>query len=215
MQDNKFLPDLEEQELDQQIDENLNLITFEEDDNEIIHAIVNSKTKTELETQFELFNMNQSKKNALRLIKLESLLGKVEDQAIKRIEDKPDQISNRELLDYMQVISQQIDRSQKVVDSLHDKPMIRSVQNNTKVNINLGTDLNKDNKENIISAFKGILKVLGKNNEPETTISSNNCITDDENITKLVPIEKEEIEEVVESNLNNNFKFLSDEEIDE
>ena len=161
--------------------------------------------------------MNQSKKNALRLIKLESLLGKVEDQAIKRIEDKPDQISNRELLDYMQVISQQIDRSQKVVDSLHDKPMIRNVQNNnTKVNINLGTDLNKDNKENIISAFKGILKVLGKNKKKKKTISSTNCITDDdENITKLVPIEKEEIKEVVESDLNNDFKFLSDEDIDE
>ena len=37
------------------------------------------------------------------VVKLSNLLNKVEDQAIERFERRPDQVSNKELLEYMNV----------------------------------------------------------------------------------------------------------------
>lgn len=148
--------------LEDEIDKSLNLLPLEEQEEEIINQIIEADTKQELEAQFDLFNMNQSKKNALRIIKLQTLLEKVEDQAIERFERRPDQVSNRELLDYMQVVSSQIDRSQKSVDSLYDRPVIKAIQkNNTEVNINVGSDvLDRDSKEKVIDAVQGLLKQI-------------------------------------------------------
>lgn len=156
--------------LDDEIDNALVPLKLKDSDEEIINAIVAAESRDELQTQFDLFNINQSKKNALRMIKLESLLNKVEDQAIERFEKHPHQVSNRELLDYMQIVSAQIDRSQKVVDSLKEKELIRPIQQNTEVTINVGTELDRDSKANVVSAIKGILGMLRDqtNNIPPT-----------------------------------------------
>lgn len=153
-----------DKDLNEEIDNALVPVKFEDSDQQIINGIVEAESKEELQAQFDLFNMNQSKKNALRMIKLEGLLNKVEDQAIERFEKRPDQVSNRELLDYMQIVSAQIDRSQRVVDSLEEKEMIRKVTPKTDVTINIGTDLDRDSKANVVGAIKGILDMLKNKN---------------------------------------------------
>ena len=94
------------------------LLPLEEEQKQIVQNIITAPDAKELQAQFELFNISQSKKNALRTIKLNGLLDKIEDQAVERFEKRPDQISNKELLDYMQVVSTQIDRSQKYMETL-------------------------------------------------------------------------------------------------
>ena len=153
----------EEEKLNEEIDKSLVPLPLDETEKEIINQIIEAPTKDELQAQFDLFNLTQSKKNALRIVKLQSLLDKVEDQAIERFEKRPDQVSNRELLDYMQVVSSQIDRSQKSVDSLRDKPMIKAIQKNTEVNINVGTNvLDRESKERVMDAIQGLLKQINK-----------------------------------------------------
>lgn len=139
----------------------------------ILSNIVLASNKPELVKQLELFNMNQTKKNAARIIKLEDLLDKVEDEVANRFNKRPDNMSNKEVIDYMTAISAQIDRSQKRVDIMTGDDAIpisvvgESTENN--YNINLGTDLNKDNKENVVDAIKSILGLLQGNN---TTIAN-------------------------------------------
>lgn len=148
-----------EEELNQAIDESMALLPLDQQEEKIVNEIIKAPTQKELQEQFDLFNINQSKKNALRIIKLNSLLDKVEDQAIERFEKKPDQVSNKELLEYMTVVAGQIDRSQKYIDTLKDKPMIKVNQKND-VTINIGTELNKDSKERVMDAIQGLLKQL-------------------------------------------------------
>lgn len=177
--DNKYiLPPAEKPEndetdsaLDTKIDESLLALPLDKQQEHVVQNIIKAPTQKELNEQFELFNMNQSKKNALRIIKLNSLLDKVEDQAIKRFEKRPDQISNKELLEYMQVVAGQIDRSQKFIDTLSTKPMITQTEaKNTEVNINIGTSLNRDSKEKVIDAIQALLRQI---NDQESMSSEN------------------------------------------
>lgn len=124
----------------------------------LVAKIIEAPDRDELQKQFDLFNINQSKKNALRIVKLNSLLDKVEDQAIERFQKRPDQVSNKELLEYMNVISGQIDRAQKHVDSISVMPAIAVTAQKTDVTINVGSDLDRDSKERVMDAISALLK---------------------------------------------------------
>lgn len=179
----------EESTEDSSLDETLALVPLNKQQRQIVQDIVNAPTQEELQAQFDLFNINQSKKNALRIIKLNSLLDRVEDQAIRRFETRPDQISNKELLEYMQVVAGQIDRSQKFIETIKDKPMIRVNNQHNEVNINIGTELNRDSKERVIDAIQALLKQL----DSDTPTVQEEDIVD----VKLDDPEEEEPEDTV------------------
>ena len=147
---------VEQAKLDKAIDS----IPLDIAEKDIIAKIIEAPTRSELQQQFDAFNINQSKKNALRIVKLNSLLGKVEDQAIARFEKRPDQVSNKELLEYINVISGQIDRAQKNVDTLSAAPTINVAAQKTDVTINVGNDLSRDSKERVMDAISALLKQI-------------------------------------------------------
>ena len=161
-----------EEELDKAIDESMALLPLDEQEEKIVTDIIKAPNQKELQEQFDLFNINQSKKNALRIIKLNSLLDKVEDQAIERFEKRPDQVSNKELLEYMQVVAGQIDRSQKYIETIKDRPMIKVTDKSQTVNVNIGTELNKDSKERVMDAIQNLLKQLNKAEEEPKVIDA-------------------------------------------
>lgn len=135
---------------------------------EIVAELIKANSKDEFQKQVELFNLSQSKTNALRILKLQDAQAKVEDEIINRFDKRPDQMSNQDLLAYLTTISGQIDKSQKVVDAVETKDLARQMvasapaaaNTGNQYNINLGTDLNKDNKDNVVDAIKDILNLL-------------------------------------------------------
>lgn len=180
------LPAQHNENLDEKIDTALSAVPLDKKEQEIVSEIIKAETKDQLTAQFDLFNMNQSKKNALRLIKLNTLRDKVTDQAIDRMTKRPDMVSNRELLDYMNVVSNEIDRAQKQVDSLKDKPAISLKQSNkTEVNITVG-QVDHEGKEKVIDAISALIKQLNSapSSEPvadviDTEISQESNLEDD------------------------------------
>lgn len=165
-------------ELDEAIDTSLIALPLETAEEEIIAKIIDAPNKTELQEQFDAFNMNQSKKNALRIVKLNGLLSKVEDQAISRFEKRPDQVSNKELLEYMNVVSSQIDRAQRQVDLLRDTPAIQVNNQKNEVNINIGNQLDRDSKERVMDAISGLLKQITSNVSSESQTSESPIAVD-------------------------------------
>lgn len=136
-------------------------LSSEEFQKSLIEKIIDSQTKEELQNHLDLFNLAQSKNNVLRVIKLNDLLQKVEDQAIERFNKRPDQISNRELLEYLQVVSTQIEKSQKTVnETMNEKPLIQITNNKNELNIQTGPTLNAESREKVIDAFSMIIKQL-------------------------------------------------------
>lgn len=186
-----------DEELNTAIDNSLAVLPLDLDaeESKIVHDIIEAPTQQELQAQFDLFNMAQNKKNALRIIKLNKLLDKVEDQAIERFEKRPDQVSNRELLDYMQVVSGQIDRSQKQIDSLKDKPMISIKHETTEVNLNMTPELDRDSKNRVLNAIANLLQQAQK-----PVIEEDNVIDLSENIEDSSKIINEDEENIVYNN---------------
>ena len=157
----------EETSLEVAIDKSLSTLPLETTEKKIIDAIIEAPTKEDLQRQFELFNNNQVKKNALRIIKLNNLLSKVEDQAIERFENRPDQVSNKELLDYISVVSNQIERAQNFNRETLTTDIGNIKINNQKneININVAPTLDREGKEHVMDAISALLKQLNNNKD--------------------------------------------------
>lgn len=157
----------EETSLEVAIDKSLSTLPLETTEKKIIDAIIEAPTKEDLQRQFELFNNNQVKKNALRIIKLNNLLSKVEDQAIERFENRPDQVSNKELLDYISVVSNQIERAQNFNRETLTTDIGNIKINNQKneININVAPTLDREGKEHVMDAISALLKQLNHNKD--------------------------------------------------
>ena len=178
----------EEKALEENLDEAMEGYSLAKVSSDLIPNIINAPDKKSLQNELELFNLNQSKKNALRVMKLNSLLDEVEDQAIKRFKEKPDMVSNKDLLDYMQVVAGQIERSQKYLDQINETPAIQIKNQKNEVNVNISSTLDRDSKEKVIEAVKALLK------EAQSAKSeSEGCITDSDVIEASSVIVDEKI----------------------
>lgn len=124
---------------------------------DIVTDLVSAETCSEFDAIAAEFNLNQKKKNAIRVVKLTNLLGKIEDQAIERFNKKPDQMSNKELIEYLQAIQNSIDRSQNYVDKIEEKPMIQINQQTNTIKIE-DNQLSRESKEKVLSIVSKLLK---------------------------------------------------------
>lgn len=103
-----------------------------------------------------LFNLNAQKRNVMRVIKMNDLLDKVTDQVIQRFEKTPANFSNEDLIKYMQVTENAIDRANKNLNLVEETPPIQLMQNN-QVNINIANGLDRESREKVLSIVEAIL----------------------------------------------------------
>lgn len=182
----------------------VDLLPLDEDTTAIANKIVNEKQLEKVQDLTHLFNLNQAKKNVLRIMKLNGLLDRVSDQMIERFEKRPGEFSNSDLLNYMQVTQSAIDRAQKQLNLVDDSP---AIQLNQQVNVNIdGNVLDKDSRTRIAETVTKILQRakdmnLDLSNEPDViqtalisddTSEQNTGISDNKSqYTKLLDDEEE------------------------
>ena len=104
----------------------------------------------------QLFNFNLSKRNALRILKLNGLYDNITDQMIERFQKRSGEFSNSDLLSYLQTVENSIEKSQKSLSQVDEQPTIMQT-NNTQVNFNVLDGFNDDSRDRIANAIKSIL----------------------------------------------------------
>jgi hypothetical protein len=110
-----------------------------------------------------LFNINQNKKTMIRIDKLSGLQDHLVDQFAKRIAERPDEISNKELMDGIRIVQDIIERGQKQVEGVNQTPLIQFNQQNNSVNLgDSSTQLNKESRDRVKNAVLGLLSSLSK-----------------------------------------------------
>lgn len=110
-----------------------------------------------------LFNINQNKKTMIRIDKLSGLQDHLVDQFAKRIAERPDEISNKELMDGIRIVQDIIERGQKQVEGVNQTPLIQFNQQNNSVNLGDGsTQLNKESRDRVKNAVLDLLSSLSK-----------------------------------------------------
>lgn len=150
---------------DNDIDALIDVIPLQEDTARIANQILNEKDVDKVKDLTALFNLNQRKKNIIRLMKFNDLLDAVSDQMAIRLEQSPGSFDNSELLDCVGVIQSTIERTQKSIDMISDTPAIQvNTQNN--VNVNIGDTLSRESREKVVSAIRGIMDKLNSMNAP-------------------------------------------------
>ena len=144
--------------MDEKLDINdiINMIPLDSYNARLAQDIIDEHDVDKVKDLTHLFNLNQAKKNVLRVLKLNSLLDKVSDQMIERFAKQPHAFSNSDLLSYMQVTQSAIDRANKALNLVDETP---AIQINQQVNnINVGEGLDRESRERIKDAVNAILK---------------------------------------------------------
>ena len=156
---------------DENINEIQNVPSISDEEQDIVQSISSVQTRDDFKYLVDQFNLNQGKKNALRISKLNKLLDTIEDQAIKRLTEDPGKLSNSDLLDYLKAVQEAIDRSNKYVNEVEARP---SIQVNQQNNININTDagLNRESREKVLDVIKAILTETDIIENEDTIIES-------------------------------------------
>lgn len=142
----------------------LNLQPLDTNTREIAQKILDEQDVDKVKDLTNLFNLNAQKRNVMRVIKMNELLDKVTDQVIDRFEKRPDNFSNEDLIKYMQVTENAIDRANKQLNLVDETPPIQFMQNN-QVNINVGADLDRESREKVLERVQAILSGTKKHEE--------------------------------------------------
>lgn len=152
--------------------------------NEIITSLVKENDSERIKNITKLFQINQSKKNIMRIMRYGGLLDKVGDQIAERFEKNPNAMSNEDIIKYLKVLQDSISISQEYIDNIEEKPMISITNNKNELNINVAQDetkLDRDSRENVMNAINEILKIAAKNNSEEAIDVEENKEEDVEN----------------------------------
>lgn len=133
-----------------------------EKDTNIANQIIAEEDFSKIKDLTDLFNLNQAKKNILRIIKLNGLYDSITDQMVERLGATPQHFSNDDLLSYLQVVQSAIEKSTKIVNQADTAPAISLQQNN--VNICVNNELSKEERNNVAQAVSAILAKIQSSN---------------------------------------------------
>lgn len=135
--------------------------------NDILEEQDPSKTKDLV----DLFNWHMSKKNVVRIQKLNNLYDSITDQMVERVDKRADQFSNSDLLDYVKTIQSAIDINTKNLSNVQEPPMIVH-QNNTQINVNLAESFDSEAKARILAAVQATIQQATKTAEDNIVIQT-------------------------------------------
>lgn len=168
---------LEEILLPDEIDE----LPIQEATKDVVDKIIKEENIDKLKDLTSVFNANLAKKNAVRLVKLNSLLDKINDEAISRFDSQPFDINNRELIDYMRVVNDSIEKAQKGLESVKQEPAIQINNQKNEINVNINeSELNRESKARVMNAVTEILKrIEADNNKKDNNIVETEVIDSD------------------------------------
>ena len=103
-------------------------------------------------------------KTMQRILKSNQLLDKVTEEALDRFIKNKDEFTNQDLLNYMKVVQDSINNSQKTLSTQQEqisKPLIQINQQNITTN----EPLSKESQEKILSVVEELMKLTSSGKE--------------------------------------------------
>lgn len=164
---------------------------------EVLEKLVKADTKDEVTDLTNLFNLNQVKRNAIQVNALNGVKDTLIQQMADRLSKTPNNFNNTDIANWMKVVQQALDTSQKSVDQISTMPTIVN-QQNTQVNVNVIDNLSKDSRDRIADAIKAIIENNKKTSEDVQEIHTTSVLTDDEEDDELFEQPEEIAEEQIE-----------------
>ena len=138
-------------------EEKFPLSTLDESTQNIIREILQEDSIDRVRDLTALFNLNQAKKNLLRIVKLSDLQDKVTDNMVKRVEQYPGEFSNEDLLKILSTVESSIEKAQKTLGVVDETPAIQYNQQNN-LSIVVGEDLDRESRDRVMNVIQKLLQ---------------------------------------------------------
>ena len=118
-----------------------------------------------------LFNVNQNKKTMVRIDSLSNLQDKLVGLLSSRVTERPDEMSNQEVMQALKVVQDIIERGTKQITGQNEQPLIQINQQTNSVNVgDEAAGLNRDSRDKVRRAIMSILDNVKDNTNTDTEI---------------------------------------------
>lgn len=130
-----------------------NDVTLASTTEDIVERIKAETDQKKLKELTDLFIMNQSKKNIIRSATFNDVLDKIAEQMSLRMSHKSGEFSNKDLVDWMKVIQDTVNKTGDTAEQIKSAPTIQVNQ----VNINSET-LDSDSKQRVMEFIQSVMR---------------------------------------------------------
>lgn len=158
----------------------IDTVPLEQETKTVINKIVKADSVDELKSYVDMFSLNMAKKNAVRIAKYQNLLDAVVDQGLLRAEKHPGEFSNKEIIDYMRVVQDQINTSKNEIEHIGEKQTIQITNQKNEVNINLDSGLSRESKNKVIDTIRALVQQVTAPNQDEELYNNNDESNEEE-----------------------------------
>ncbi len=145
--------------MDNQIIKAVNPSLLDSQTAQVAQSILDETDADKVKELTNVFNLYAKKRNVIRVLKMTQLMDDVTDKVIERFQKTPDNFSNDDLIKFMQVTENSIDKASKSLDQVEQVPAIQLNQNN-QVNINVGPEFDRQSRQRITDKVAEILSKL-------------------------------------------------------
>ena len=160
----------------------------------IATKIIRSKDLDEVKDLTALFNLQQTKKSVLRTMTYNQLVDSIIEQMQERVSKRADQFSNKELLDYLKIMNEGIEKAQQQINSVSStEPLIQFNQQNNTVVVNQADQLDAASRQRVSRALSSILAKM--KNPPMLEVVEENVPESDEIIESESVYDNVEVQE--------------------
>ncbi len=126
---------------------------------ELLNKLIAESDEAKARDLTYLFNLNQNKKTLVRMDKLSGLQDNLVNQFVRRIEERPDEISNKELMDGLKIVQDIIERGQRQVSGAdQQQPFIQINSQDNSINVG-SAELPRESRDKVKNA---VLNLLGR-----------------------------------------------------
>lgn len=125
---------------------------------DILNQIIAAEDIDKTKDLTYLFNINQNKKTMVRIDSLSTLQDKLVGLLSNRVTERPDEMSNQEVMQALKVVQDIIERGTKQITGQNEQPLIQINQQTNSVNVgDEAAGLNRDSRDRVKRVIMGIL----------------------------------------------------------
>lgn len=125
---------------------------------DILNQIIAAEDIDKTKDLTYLFNINQNKKTMVRIDSLSNLQDKLVGLLSSRVTERPDEMSNQEVMQALKVVQDIIERGTKQITGQNEQPLIQINQQTNSVNVgDEAAGLNRDSRDRVKRVIMGIL----------------------------------------------------------
>ena len=138
---------------------------------DILNQIIEAEDIDKTKDLTYLFNINQNKKTMVRIDSLSNLQDKLVGLLSNRVTERPDEMSNQEVMQALKVVQDIIERGTKQITGQNEQPLIQINQQTNSVNVgDEAAGLNRDSRDKVRRAIMSILDNVKGTTNTDTEI---------------------------------------------